>query len=572
MATNWLQQNQNDPSQSVGQLPEWLKAYIAQNITPLSADGPAAPVGAPAPAPQAQQAPAVPPPDHLPNVPLSAPGDQSTVALMGNGPANAPAPSAAPTPTPVPSPAPANASPAPASSVSPILSYEDWKKQNGNIPIAGRPQGPFDKIPDGQPGADSWRNKHNTLRETLALLAAGAAEFGGRDPWGTNGRPGEGMAVIQPWLQSENAKREYDANAPAAQEQANQTTYQKYVQEAHTAAQVAQMGQMVTLPNGVTMPYGIAIKTYPAYFTSQAAEHKAGYTGQTDGNNQPIAISGANLSEASKAALLEKGLESTPDGKGVQPIQDRSKLPLPLQSKLSMDDASKELRQAQTEYEKYKKDPNSWMAQMAKARFDLAKASFGMRQNDYMINNYGHDIDGNVPAGIEVGPDGQPIGAKFQRNFTPTMPTRTAAEYANSLQEHLPQFEKLITKLDKEGKLGPLSGRWEDFMAGKVGEGDPEYAQLRTFSQLFDTGLMKAHFGGKGAVQAMEHFMEMVNAGKMDGPTLIGSLKGIQPYLDTYTKMGTVHTSAGPNIKSGETPTPQKPKAVVDWNSLPRAD
>jgi hypothetical protein len=37
-------------------------------------------------------------------------------------------------------------------------------------------------------------------------------------------------------------------------------------------AQTAQLGQMVTLPNGVTLPYGIAKTAYPAYFRGEAQQ------------------------------------------------------------------------------------------------------------------------------------------------------------------------------------------------------------------------------------------------------------------------------------------------------------
>ena len=33
---------------------------------------------------------------------------------------------------------------------------------------------------------------------------------------------------------------------------------------------------------------------------------------------------------------------------------------------------------------------------------------------------------------------------------------------------------QLVDKLDSEGKLGPLACRWNEFMAGKFGAGDPE--------------------------------------------------------------------------------------------------
>jgi hypothetical protein len=213
MAMNWLQSDNGDGTQ---QLPEWLQALIkggaAGGQIPQVANTPA-----PTAAPQ--------------NVSPDAASQQNAALPSVNGPTQA-APSAvdqlhtaeqnqnAPVPPP-----PSLSVPGTSRDVPNWLAQTPTDTPSlaptEHAQVPGRPRGPFDKIPDGQPGSDSWRNQHNKLREGLALGAAALAEFGGRDPWGTNGRPGEGMAILQPWLQSEAAKREYDTNLPAIQQQAD---------------------------------------------------------------------------------------------------------------------------------------------------------------------------------------------------------------------------------------------------------------------------------------------------------------------------------------------------------------
>lgn len=78
----------------------------------------------------------------------------------------------------------------------------------------------------------------------------------------------------------------------------------------------------------------------------------------------------------------------------------------------------------------------------------------------------------------------------------------------------------LIDNLDNEGKLGPLASRWNDFMAGKFGSGDPEYAALSAKMGLSTTLLQQAHVGNRGSAQLLEHFEDLANQKKMDGPTL----------------------------------------------------
>src|SRR5262249_44268146 len=65
---------------------------------------------------------------------------------------------------------------------------------------------------------------------------------------------------------------------------------------------------------------------------------------------------------------------------------------------------------------------------------------------------------------------------------------------------------QLIDKLDAAGKLGPIASRWNDFMAGKVGAGDPDVTALRTKMGLSTTLLMQAHVGNRGGAGMLEHF------------------------------------------------------------------
>ena len=85
--------------------------------------------------------------------------------------------------------------------------------------------------------------------------------------------------------------------------------------------------------------------------------------------------------------------------------------------------------------------------------------------------------------------------------------------------------------LDKQGKLGPLASRYQEFMAGTVGQGDPEVEELRTKMGLLATGLMQVHVGARGSAQMLEHFEDMANAKKMDGPTLLSGLNAENNYV-----------------------------------------
>jgi hypothetical protein len=79
---------------------------------------------------------------------------------------------------------------------------------------------------------------------------------------------------------------------------------------------------------------------------------------------------------------------------------------------------------------------------------------------------------------------------------------------------------QLIDKLDKAGKLGPLASRWNDFLAGKFGSGDADYAALNAKMGLSTTLLQQAHVGNRGSSALLEHFEDLANQKKLDAPTL----------------------------------------------------
>lgn len=112
----------------------------------------------------------------------------------------------------------------------------------------------------------------------------------------------------------------------------------------------------------------------------------------------------------------------------------------------------------------------------------------------------------------------------------------------------------LIDKLDKEGKLGVVASRWNDFMAGKVGAGDPDIAALRTKMGLSTTLLMNAHVGNRGGSYMLEHFQDLANAGKMDASTLRTGVKSELDYIKDRAML--------PTPKAG---TPQATQGSGGW-------
>jgi hypothetical protein len=96
---------------------------------------------------------------------------------------------------------------------------------------------------------------------------------------------------------------------------------------------------------------------------------------------------------------------------------------------------------------------------------------------------------------------------------------------------------QLIDKMDQEGKLGTVASRWNEFMSGRVGSGDPEFAALRAKMGLSATKLMQAHVGSRGGSFMLEHFEDLANAKKMDASTLRAGVRSELDYMNDVAMM-----------------------------------
>lgn len=118
---------------------------------------------------------------------------------------------------------------------------------------------------------------------------------------------------------------------------------------------------------------------------------------------------------------------------------------------------------------------------------------------------------------------------------------------------------QLIDSLDKQGKLGVVASRYNDFMAGKVGAGDPEITALRTKMGLSTTLLMNAHVGSRGGSYMLEHFQDLADAGKMNADTLRTGVKSELDYIKDRAMLPESGKQAPPQTTPPVAPTATGP-------------
>lgn len=129
--------------------------------------------------------------------------------------------------------------------------------------------------------------------------------------------------------------------------------------------------------------------------------------------------------------------------------------------------------------------------------------------------------------------------------------TKTMIESAPTVDGLASRIDPLIDQLD--GELGPGSGRWSEFWAGKVGTKNPAYSKLRTDVSLLQTALMRMHVGARGGGEMMAHFKDIIDQGKQDPDNMRAALSEIRQYVHDLKAKGAAG-GMSPAVLNSEAP------------------
>lgn len=292
-----------------------------------------------------------------------------------------------------------------------------------------------------------------------------------------------------------------------------------------------QMGQMVTLPNGTSMPAPLAMKLYPTLIKEQGLDRRA-EAKQAD----PVKDLMRRAIEASDAgddtgykALLQK----------IKDIKDANTA-TPRVTSAEEDSRWLAIRQKELlnqpltpEEATYKK---AWEDRIGKKVTEpkLAAASVftGPRWAQVAINKTALDMR-----------------IKQELGMLPSGDIKQRGQFSAELLPHVATLRSELELADAKGLLGPLIGRGAEFMAGKIGStGDPEtdafYNKLRSDLHLFASGMNRAHFGGRAGIETLKYFEDLIG-------NAFRSKEAINGTLDTSTDYLTTYASATPGFGQG---------------------
>lgn len=112
-----------------------------------------------------------------------------------------------------------------------------------------------------------------------------------------------------------------------------------------------------------------------------------------------------------------------------------------------------------------------------------------------------------------------------------------------------PEIDATAKEIDRiSDKLGPVLGRWNDFLAHKVGTGDPDFQKLYGDLSLIKSKVSQIHFGSQSGIQAVERFDRIMSAEKMDAATLKAGLSSLSQILKLY---GSLNVTTGAAMAEG---------------------
>lgn len=148
----------------------------------------------------------------------------------------------------------------------------------------------------------------------------------------------------------------------------------------------------------------------------------------------------------------------------------------------------------------------------------------------------------------------------------PTGATRNMSQMAATVQPHLDVLRDEIK--DMSPYLGPIMGRWDQLIAGKLGStGNPvldqKMGRLISDLKLASSAVGRTHFAGRTGLPASQYFEQLFNMARSP-EELMGVLQSVPAYIEGYAGMG--------NFKPGDRPNaPTSPSAPQKPNSAPPA-
>lgn len=161
--------------------------------------------------------------------------------------------------------------------------------------------------------------------------------------------------------------------------------------------------------------------------------------------------------------------------------------------------------------------------------------------NDAQGNTLGWNyFQGTAGGGVSVKFVGaEQGGAPLEESggVIPPKPTSTSLTMAQMATTVTPEIQRVSKEVDTTAAaLGPLTGRWNEVMVGKVGVDNPAVAGLQQDLFLLASAVVRTHFGAKGGqeyIQALENYFRL----SQSPDDLKARIASSEEWIDRYAGM-----------------------------------
>lgn len=145
---------------------------------------------------------------------------------------------------------------------------------------------------------------------------------------------------------------------------------------------------------------------------------------------------------------------------------------------------------------------------------------------------------------------GNPVPYRQMSVFSPTQQMKNVAAQSSVAAEGIPN---VIKEVDDLGDLmGPISGRWNDFMQGRVGMDNPAFAGLRADMLMLSSAVALAHARGRLPENLREEFDSMINAPQQSPDNIKVTLQHILPWMQQSASMPSQPVPVPPMTDGGK--------------------
>ena len=154
-----------------------------------------------------------------------------------------------------------------------------------------------------------------------------------------------------------------------------------------------------------------------------------------------------------------------------------------------------------------------------------------------IFKNMGIEIPaGAIPRGAPPGMPKQPVTGLNIGTAMPQAPPgsiRVRGQMAQDALMRLPDIRQQIS--DLKGELGPVAGRWNEFITGKIGAPNEKFAALRDNLEYLAGAITRLHLNTE---KGLKPFMNMLSAGKMSPANLKAAIDTTEKWAQVYAYTG----------------------------------